>query len=334
MPARAREAAVTPPWLPRVWMPRLWFALAALIFACLVLAAPRAAQAQERVVRVGYQKYGTLVLLKGRGTLEPKLKALGYRVQWSEFPSGPPLMEALNAGAVDFGSAGETPPIFAQAASDALVYVAHEPAAPKGEAILVPKASPIQSVADLRGKKVALNKGSNVHYLLVRSIEKAGLSLSDITPAYLAPADARAAFERGAVDAWVIWDPYFAAAEAGGNTRVLADGTGLVPNHQFYLSSKTFTAENGPALDAIVAAIAEVDAWAKDNTDAAAKELAPSVGIPAQILSVALERQTYGIRPLDEAVVQEQQRIADSFHELKLIPKSVEIAGAVRKPGS
>lgn len=329
MPARTR--AVLAPSL----LPRLWLALAALIFASLTLAAHAQESRQtERVVRVGYQKYGTLVLLKGRGTLEPKLKALGYRVLWSEFPSGPPLMEALNAGAVDFGSAGETPPIFAQAASDALTYVAHEPAAPKGEAILVPKASPIRSVADLRGKKVALNKGSNVHYLLVRAIEAAGLTLADITPIYLAPADARAAFERGAVDAWVIWDPYFAAAEAGGNARVLADGTGLVPNHQFYLSSKSFAAENGAALDAIVAAVAEVDAWAKDNTDVVAKELSPSVGIPAPILAVALRRQTYGIRPLDEGVTREQQRIADTFHGLKLVPKTVDIAGAVRKPGS
>ena len=329
MPARARA------FLAPSLLPRLWLALAALIFASLTLAAhAQEGRQTERVVRVGYQKYGTLVLLKGRGTLEPKLKALGYRVQWSEFPSGPPLMEALNAGAVDFGSAGETPPIFAQAASDALTYVAHEPAAPKGEAILVPKASPIQSVADLRGKKVALNKGSNVHYLLVRAIEAASLTLADITPVYLAPADARAAFERGAVDAWVIWDPYFAAAEAGGNARVLADGTGLVPNHQFYLSSKAFAAENGAALDAIVAAVAEVDAWAKDNTDAVAKELSPSVGIPAPILGVALKRQTYGIRPLDEAVTREQQRIADTFHGLKLVPKTVDIAGAVRKPGS
>lgn len=330
MTVRARPAAITPSLLPR-----LWLALAALIFASLTLAAHAQENRQtERTVRVGYQKYGTLVLLKGRGTLEPRLKALGYRVQWSEFPSGPPLMEALNAGAVDFGSAGETPPIFAQAASDALIYVAHEPAAPRGEAILVPKASPIQSVADLRGKKVAFNKGSNVHYLLVRAIEAAGLSLADITPLYLAPADARAAFERGAIDAWVIWDPYFAAAEAGGNARVLADGTGLVPNHQFYLSSKSFAAGNGAVVDAIVEAIAELDAWAKANTDAVAKELAPSVGIPAPILSVALQRQTYGIRPLDEAVTREQQRIADTFHGLKLVPKPVDIAGAVRKPGS
>ena len=328
MSHRTRSLARIAPLRPV--LPRLWLALAALIFASLTLAA----HAEDRVVRIGYQKYGTLVLLKGRGNLEPRLKALGYRVQWSEFPSGPPLMEALNAGAIDFGSAGETPPIFAQAASDRLTYVAHEPAAPKGEAILVPKASPVQSVADLRGKKVALNKGSNVHYLLVRALEKAGLTLADITPIYLAPADGRAAFERGAVDAWVIWDPFFAAAEAGGNARVLADGTGLVPNHQFYLSSRDFSAKNGPALDAIVAAVAEVDAWAKDNTDAAAKELSPSVGIPAPILAAALRRQTYDIRPLDASVTAEQQRIADTFHGLGLVPKAIDIAGAVRKPGS
>ncbi|GAB6844898.1 sulfonate transport system substrate-binding protein [Methylorubrum rhodinum] len=328
MQTRSRALSRTP--LAPTILSRLWLALAALIFASLTLAA----RADDKVVRIGYQKYGTLVLLKGRGNLEPKLKALGYRVQWSEFPSGPPLLEALNAGAIDFGSAGETPPIFAQAASDALAYVAHEPAAPQGEAILVPKASPIRSVADLRGKKVALNKGSNVHYLLVRALDAAGLSLADITPVYLAPADGRAAFERGAVDAWVIWDPFFAAAEAGGNARVLADGTGLVPNHQFYLSSRDFSAKNGAALDAVVAAVAEVDAWAKDNTDAAAKELSPSVGIPAPILAAALRRQTYGIRPLDAAVTAEQQRIADTFHGLGLVPKAVDIAGAVRKPGS
>ncbi|KAB1072960.1 sulfonate ABC transporter substrate-binding protein [Methylobacterium planeticum] len=316
---------------PRLRADRVWLLLSALALACLM---PLTAHAQERVVRIGYQKYGTLVLLKARGTLEPRLKALGYRVTWSEFPSGPPLLEALNAGAVDLGSAGETPPIFAQAASDALTYVAHEPAAPRGEAILVRKDGPIRSVADLKGRKVALNKGSNVHYLLVRALEKAGLQLSDISVAYLAPADARAAFERGAVDAWAIWDPYFAAAEAGTGARILADGSDLVPNHQFYLAARDFTAKQGPALDAVLAAIGEVDAWARENTDAVAQELAPSVGIPAPILAVALRRQTYGIRPLDADVVAGQQKIADTFHGLGLIPKAISIADAVRKPGS
>lgn len=310
---------------------RLWLALTALVFAALWLAPAHAA---DKTIRIGYQKYGTLVLLKGRGSLEPRLKALGYDVVWSEFPSGPPLLEALNAGAIDFGTAGETPPIFAQAASDALTYVAHEPPAPRGEAILVPKASPLQSVADLEGKKVALNKGSNVHYLLVRALEKAGLTLKDITEVYLAPADARAAFERGAIDAWAIWDPYFAAAEVSSNARPLADGTGIVPNHQFYLASRSFAEKNGPVLDTVIAAIGEVDAWAKDNPEAVARELAPSVGIPAPILAVALKRQGYGVRSLDGPTIAEQQKIADTFHGLGFIPKPLTITDAVRKPGT
>ena len=198
-------------------------AVAALIVAT-VIAVPAASQAQEKIVRIGFQKYGKLVLLKSKGTLEGKLKPLGYKVAWTEFPAGPQLLEALNVGAIDFGNTGEAPPIFAQAAGAPLVYVAHEPPAPAGEAILVAKDSPIQSVADLKGKKVALNKGSNVHYLLVKALEKAGVKYSEIEPVFLAPADARAAFERGSVQAWAIWDPFQAAAEAATGARTLADG--------------------------------------------------------------------------------------------------------------
>src|SRR5260221_4208824 len=208
-----------------------------------------ASYGQDKVVRIGFQKYGKLVLLKGKGSLEGKLKPLGYKVSWTEFPSGPPLLEALNVGAIDFGVAGETPPIFAQAAGAPLVYLAYDPPAPQGEAILVPKDSPLNSVSDLKGKKVALNKGSNVHYLLVKALEKAGLKYTDIQPVFLAPSDALAAFTRGSVDAWVICDPYEAAAEASTGARILADGTGLVANHQFYFSSKKFLAGDAKAVD-------------------------------------------------------------------------------------
>lgn len=164
--------------------------------------------AADKEVRVGFQKYGTLVLLKGKGLLEEKLKPLGYTVKWAEFAAGPQMLEALNAGAIDIAQTGEAPPIFAQAASPNLVYIAFEPPAPKGEAILVPKDSPIQSPADLKGRKVALNKGSNVHFLLVEALASAGIGYGDIQPVFLTPADARAAFTSGAVDAWAIWDPF------------------------------------------------------------------------------------------------------------------------------
>ena len=289
---------------------------------------------QDKVVRIGFQKYGKLVLLKGKGSLEEKLKPLGYKVSWTEFPSGPPLLEALNVGAVDFGVAGETPPIFAQAAGAPLVYLAYDPPAPQGEAILIPKDSPLKSVADLRGKKVALNKGSNVHYLLVKALENAGLKYTDIQTVFLAPSDALAAFSRGSVDAWVIWDPYEAAAEASTGARILTDGTGLVANHQFYFTSKNFLANDAKAVDVVLEALNEADQWTKDNIQAVAEQLSPSVGLPASVIAVSLKRESYGILPINDQVIASQQRIADTFVGLGLLPKPVTVSDLQRKPGS
>jgi sulfonate transport system substrate-binding protein len=303
-------------------------------FALVPLAAAAAEKTQDLAVRIGFQKYGKLILLKSHGTLEKKLEALGYKVAWAEFPAGPQLLEAVNAGAVDFGNAGEAPPIFAQAASDAIIYVAHEPPAPHGEAILVPKDSPIKTVADLRGKKVALNKGSNVHFLLVKALEKAGVPYSEIEPTFLTPADACAAFEKGAVDAWAIWDPFLAAAEATAGARQIADGEGIVSNHQFYLSSRKFAAGNPKAVQALIEELRDIDEWVKKDQKAAAAQISASTGIPASIVEVALARQSYGITPIGEDVVKAQQAIADTFHALGLLPKPINIADAVWKAGS
>jgi sulfonate transport system substrate-binding protein len=298
------------------------------------LAGVGASYGQDKVVRIGFQKYGKLVLLKSKGTLEPRLKALGYSVSWTEFPSGPPLLEAINVGAIDFGNTGESPPIFAQAAGAPIRYVAYEPPAPKGEAILIPKDSPLKSVADLKGKKVALNKGANVHYLLVKALEKAGVKYSEITPVFLAPADARAAFERGSVDAWAIWDPFQAAAEAATQAKTLTDATDIVDNHQFYLSSQKFLESDPKVLDTILAGLSEVDDWAKSDIHAVAEQLSPSVGLPVPVLEVALKRQAYGIKPIDADVIVAQQKLADTFLALGLIPKAITVSEVARKPGS
>jgi len=300
------------------------------LIAIFAVAAVTAAKADDKVVRIGFQKYGKLVLLKGKGTLEGQLKAIGYSVEWKEFPAGPQMLEALNVGAIDFGNTGETPPIFAQAAGAPLVYVAYEPPAPKGEAILVPQDSPIKSVADLKGKKVALNKGSNVHYLLVKALEKAGVKYTEIEPVFLAPADARAAFERGAVQAWAIWDPFQASAEGTIMARELTNAEGLVPNYQFYLASRKAIDERGKAIDVVLAQLRDVDAWAKSDIKAVAAQLAPSIGLPADILEVALKRQSYGIKPVDAAVIADQQKLADVFHGLGLLPKPIKVSDAVR----
>ena len=298
------------------------------------LAGVGASYGQDKVVRIGFQKYGKLVLLKSRGTLEPKLKALGYEVKWTEFQFGPPLLEAINVGAVDFGNTGETPPVFAQAAGAPIRYVAYEPPAQQGEAILVPKDSPLASVAELKGKKVAVAKGSNAHYLLVKALEKAGLKYEDITPVYLAPADARAAFETGAIDAWSIWDPYQSAAQTTLGAKTLTDATGLVPNTQFYLSSKTFIETEPKVLDIVLDELRGVDAWAKADIDAVAAQLSAAVGLPVPVLEVALKRQSYGIKPIDDQVLVDQQKLADTLYQLKLIPKQVHVSDIGWKSGS
>ena len=294
------------------------------------IAPAKRAFAQERVktLRIGYQKYGTLVLLKARGTLEKRLADQGIDVSWLEFPAGPQLLEGLNAGAIDFGTVGETPPIFAQAAGVDFVYVGNEPSAPKSEAIVVPQHSPLTSVAQLRGKKVALNRGSNVHYLLVRALRQTGLDYGDIHPVYLAPADARAAFTQGSIDAWVIWDPYFAAIERQTGARVLADGTGLVDNLQFYLASRRFAAAAPQLVHAVIDSLAEVDAWAKTHPADIARELAPITGLDAATIEIAARRASYGVVPVSKQVLAGQQTIADTFSELKLIPRQLAVKDA------
>lgn len=312
-------------------MTRLLHLPAKLAAAALVVAglcAATSADAAERVVRIGYQKYGTLILLKGKGSLEEKLKPLGVTVKWAEFQFGPPLLEAVNASAIDFGTTGEAPPIFAQAASAKLAYVANDPPSPKAEAILVPKGSTIQSLADLKGKNIAVAKGSNSHYLLVKALEKGGVSYSDVKLSFLTPADARAAFESGKVDAWSVWDPFFAAAEAAG-ARVLTTGEGIVENHQFFLTSRDYAKDNADVLAVVLSELRAVEDWVAKDPNAAAAELSPLVGIPAPLLATAIGRLGLGVKPLTPEVVAAQQRIADTFLELKLLPKPITVSDAV-----
>ncbi len=291
-----------------------------------------AADANDNVLRIGYQKYGTLILLKATGALEKRLAPLGVKVTWSEFPAGPQLLEGLNVGSIDFGTTGETPPVFAQAAGANLNYIGYEPPAPTAEAIVVPKGSTIKSVADLKGKNIALNKGSNVHYLLVRALEKAGLKYSDIKVSYLKPADARAAFERGSVDAWVIWEPFLSAAEVQIGARVLADGKGVVDNHQFYLSEKTYGNRHPEVIAAVFDEIKKVDEWVQKSPHDAAVALAPLAGLDVATTERALTREGHGVNYLNDDVVAAQQRIADTFTELNLIPKKLDVKSVVWTP--
>ncbi|WP_036303954.1 sulfonate ABC transporter substrate-binding protein [Methylomicrobium agile] len=287
-------------------------------------------EAWPKEITLGYQKYGPLIILKSTGELEKRLQDKGVSVKWAEFQFGPPMLEALNANKLDFAVTGETPPVFAQAAKGSpLVYVANEPASPQGEGLVVKADSEIKSVVDLKGKKIATAKGSNAHYFLIQALAKAGLTLNDIEVAYLAPADARAALERGDVAAWSIWDYFYAAAEVQLATRTLTDGTGIVNNHAFYTSRREFVEKYPELIEIVLEAVRKTDAWVKNNPAEAAEKLAVHVGVDANILEKALRRSSYGSAHLTAEVVAAQQKIADTLLDIKLLPKVIEVEDAV-----
>ncbi|MFW1645393.1 sulfonate ABC transporter substrate-binding protein [Acinetobacter guillouiae] len=284
---------------------------------------------ETSTLNIGFQKYGVLPIIKARGDLDKALKEKGVNVKWVEFPAGPQLLEGLNVGSVAFGESGEAPPIFAQAANSNLVYVANQPAAPLAEALIVPKDSAIQSVQDLKGKRVVLNKGSNVHYLLLKVLEANHLKLDDIQVVYLPPADARAAFEKGAVDAWVIWDPFFAAAEKQLNAKVIATGQNLVNNHQFYLADRKFAEQHPDVLKIVVNELNTTTQWVSQHQTDAAKLLEKPTGLPLDILNTSISRMGFGVTPISNDVVKKQQAVADAFYQQKLIPNKINIQAAV-----
>ncbi|WP_323149341.1 aliphatic sulfonate ABC transporter substrate-binding protein [Pseudomonas oryzihabitans] len=287
-------------------------------------------QAADQALRVGYQKGGGLLaVLKAQGTLERAFAAQGYHLSWREFQAGPQLLEALNAGSIDVGYTGSPPPIFAQAAGIDLVYLGAEPASEAVEAILVPDASPIHDVARLKGRKVAVQKGSSANFLLVAALEKAGLGFKDIQPVYLPPADARAAFASGSVDAWVVWDPYLAAIQQSQPVRVLADYKGLLHANSFYEGSRRFADAHPEAIRLLLAELAQAGAWANAHQPEVSRILAAQVGLPEAVIATWQARTRYGATALTPEIIAVQQQTADIFHAQGLIPRAVDVSQAV-----
>jgi sulfonate transport system substrate-binding protein len=291
---------------------------------------PRAARAQGGDVRIGYQKgSANLLVLKSKGLLKDALQELGTTVTWTEFPADPPLLEALNAGALDFGTTGAPPPIFAQAAGADLIYAAAATPSPFEEGILVPADSPIQAISDLKGKKVAVAKGSSANAFLALALEEAGLQWGDVEAAFLLPADAKAAFDGGSVDAWAIWDPYAAVAEDSTGARSIANGeTANHTNRSFYLAARPFATERADVLQAILDTLIESDAWAAAHPEDVARLVASETGIDEATLLKVEKRSAYGIEPVIEGIVTEQQALADMFLALGLIPDRVDVSSA------
>lgn len=284
-------------------------------------------------LRIGYQKWGTFSILKASGELAKEFRPKGVKVEWIEFPAGPPLLEALNAGSIDLGHTGDSPPLFAQAADIPFVYFAASSSSPESSAILVKRESRIRRPSDLRGRRVGFAKGTSAHTMVLRYLEKNGLSLSDITPVYLPLADGREALETGSIDAWSIWDPYLAAAEEGGNYRELTSGKGYVDGREFYLASRRIAQDHPQLLKEFLSELEHIKSWARARPGEVNRFLAAETGIPLRAIAVAeARRDRYDTQAVNGELIASQQSLADRYLELGLLPKRIDVKAAVLEP--
>ncbi|WP_180953768.1 sulfonate ABC transporter substrate-binding protein [Bacillus sp. T33-2] len=281
-------------------------------------------------IKIGFQKGNTLHILKSRGNLDKKLKEQNIKIEWVEFATGGALLEALNTNNIDFGHAADANAVFAQASGMPLVYVASESPNPEGLAMIVQKDSDIKTVADLKGKKIAIGKGWNSHYLLMKALQKEGLSTQDVEFAYVKDAsEGRAAFESKRVDALGFWDPFLAVLEKDISPKTLINGDGFTNNRTYYFSTEEFSKNHSDVVKTILEEVDKSDDWANENKKELAKMLSDALGIPVEALEKTVNRRTYGVQEITDSVVAEQQDIADTFLKEGLIDKEISISDMV-----
>src|SRR5271157_3907314 len=288
----------------------------------------RARALDSKTLRVGFQK-GEPVLMaaKTNQALEALLGPKGYGVEWIEFQFGPPMLEAMRVGSIDIGGVGDTPPIFAQAAHGDLLYIAADRGPP--QAILLPVGSKIQTLADLKGKKLAFGRGSSAHNFVLLVLEKAGLGYNEIEPIYLGPADAGAAFERGAIDAWSIWEPYASLFDNRPGVRTLTTNTEIGEQFSYYLGNGPFVRANPALTAAVVDGFTATAEHARGHRDDVAGVLAAATGIPQEVWSRALSRDPFQVLRMDDELTRSQQKVADSFRALGLVPVDIKVSDIV-----
>lgn len=278
---------------------------------------------------VGDQKGGSEAILRAAGELEN----LDYKIKWSTFTSGPPLLEAVNAKAVDIGGVGNTPPVFAAGAGSKITAVAAFKGTSRGDAILVPKDSKLTGPEQLKGRSIAVAQGSSANYQLVASLRKAGLSLSDVEVKYLQPADALAAFTAGKVDAWAVWDPYTSQVLLSKQGRVLTTGDGITNGLTFQVAAPSALQDKkkAAAIKDYLQRLRRATAWVYDHQEEWAKVWAKDTGLPYEVALASVKR-TNATRvsvAVDKPLIASEQEIADTFTELKLIPNKVDFGDFV-----
>lgn len=317
-----------------------WLCLITVLAGCISVGAETGAQngsegdtsgagknGSRKVIRIGYQKGNTLNILKVNGNLDKRLKEAGYDVEWKVFAGGNFLLEALSSGSIDFGHAADGSGVFAQAGNKPFVYVGNDRPNPEGMGIVAYPDSGVKSIADLKGKKLAVGKGGNHHYLAVLAIEKAGLKLDDVQFVYVKDAsEGRAVFETKQVDALGSWDPFFAAVQTDLKPITLTDGQGYSPNRTFYYANEQFAKEYPEQIRTILEEIQVSDGWANTHKDDVIKLLSETQGIERAAIELAVKRRTYGVELFNSEIINAQQQLADTYYRIGLIPNPIKVA--------
>lgn len=279
----------------------------------------------EPVLRVGVQKDGIRSVLTQAGLL----KDLPYEIEWSEFTAGPPIIEAAAADQIDVAWVGSAPPIFGAAAGAEFKVVATvEEQDQKTDSILVPKGSAIKSSADLKGKKIAVGKGTSAHGHLLLALESAGLTLDDVEPQYLQPAEGLAAFQAGEVDAWSIWDPFVTqAVNEDGAVDITADEGGSTDPYLAFEIASAASLEEKDTRESIkhfVGLVEDGFAWAQENPDKWGEGWAAESGLPVSTTSEVAAKKASVVGPVSEKHIASEQQLADAFFEAGEIPEEID----------
>ena len=275
-------------------------------------------------LNIGYQKAALkLIVAKQNKSFEQAFP--NVKVEWKEFPAGPQTLEALNAGSIDLGYTGDTPIIFALSGNKPIEYLGYEINSKNAHSLVLAQGSSIQNLAELKGKRIALMKGSSAHYFLAQVLTKAHLTWQDIQPIWLTPADARAALDKKSIDAWAIWDPYSSAVQLKGDYRVLIDSSVFPPAYSFYSSSPNFLKAHPQEALKIIQTLNATDEWITAHPEESVNILAKSTGLEHAVAQKVFENWASPVQTklLDDKIIQEQQKIADLFTQLKLIPNAV-----------
>lgn len=291
-----------------------------------------AAGTAKPVLRVGVQKDGIRAVLGQAGLL----KDLPYTIEWSEFTAGPPIIEAASADRIDVAWVGSAPPIFGAASGAAFKIVAAvQQRSKRLDSVLVPKGSPIHSIKDLKGKKVAVGKGTSANGLLLNELTQAGLTLADVQAQYLSPADGQAAFKSGSVDAWAVWDPYVQqAVDQLGAVDITENGTVADPSIQFEVGSSASLADAGKRANIkdFVNRVKRGFDWASTNSDKWGDGWAAESGLSADVLRKVAKNKAADVIPVNDGIVADEQKLADAFFGAGLLPKKVDFKTIV-EPG-